>query len=344
MDVGQILKKNGIYQTVEPHEDNAISKKAAAIQALQKQSLGVDVTGNEVFINEHQANGMYKNMFNPDGTARSNPSSTSKEMKMMKNDVLKTHGKFVGAGQQTGIGFGWQGNRMASGGAQLASGVVDTVKVGGEGTLNALGLMTRQQMSQFKHGNMLAKGMAVAPAALSLYNNVSTILEGGDIGDALAMNMAAVGGAVGFHFGKSMFGAASSGVAAGIAALKKTPKGVARAGGAAVRTTNAATGVTSITGGKLRLGAQAFGGILGAGLGTLAASTIGYGITDLTSSESSIAKAARSYTQLSSNASIEQNNQTLTMRQKALQQLSQSALNDRGSLLGNEAAILKNLQ
>ena len=50
---------------------------------------------------------------------------------------------------------------------------------------------------------------------------------------------------------------------------------------------------------------------------------------------------AKGYSRLASNAGIEQNNRTLTMRQQALQQLSQSAINDRASLLGNEAAVLR---
>lgn len=345
-DIDNVLRRNGINHSAGAFENNPTSQRSAATAAMQKQSLGTDVLGKEQFVDERSSHHLYDRMYDDNGKARGyGGNQATTEMRMLKADVTKTHGKFtLSNGAQTGIGFGWQGNRMASGGAQLMSGAIDTVKVGGEGTLNALGLMTRQQQVQFKTGNIMAKSMAVAPAALSLYNNVSTILDGGDIGDAMAMNMTAVGGAMGFHYGKSMFGAASSGMAAVGAKLARTPKGAARTGGAAVASVNAKTGVTSITGGKLRLGAQAFGGILGGGLGTLAAATIGYGVQDLTSSESSIAKAARSYSQLSSSASIEQNNSTLTMRQKALQQLSQSSLNDRGSLLGNEAAILKNLQ
>lgn len=41
---------------------------------------------------------------------------------------------------------------------------------------------------------MLAKAMAVAPAAFSLYNMGSTILDAGDVGDALAMNVTAAAG------------------------------------------------------------------------------------------------------------------------------------------------------
>lgn len=63
--------------------------------------------------------------------------------------------------------------------------------------------------------------------------------------------------------------------------------------------------------------------------------------SDLTSNDSVLAKMAKGYSKLASNAGIEQNNRTLTMRQQALQQLSQSAINDRASLLGNEAAVLR---
>jgi hypothetical protein len=62
---------------------------------------------------------------------------------------------------------------------------------------------------------------------------------------------------------------------------------------------------------------------------------------DLSSNTSSIAKAAKKmYTKELSVASFD-NDKTLTMRQAALSKLSNSAINDRGLLLGNEAMILR---
>lgn len=316
-DINGILGASGIDSLPKANsfENNDVSKRAAYVEAMQKQSLGKDVLGKDVLIDERQANHIYNNA--------ANQKHSHSDLKMMQNDVAKTHGKLTGPGASTGIGFGWQGNRVASRGAQFASGFTDSARLVKEGGLNALGIMTRQQKLQFKQGNILMKGMAVAPAAFSLYNNVSTLLDGGDIGDALATNLTAVGGMVGFHAGKSLAGAIGPGGAA------KVAPGV--------------SGALKMTGGKMRIASQFAGGLIGGAVGTAAISALTYGAKDLTSSESSIAKAARSYSKLSELSSVEQNRGTLTMRQKALQQLSQSALNDRGSLLGNEASILKNL-
>ena len=326
MNIDSILQGYGFNESAGNFENNPTSQRAAVTSAFQKHSLGTDVLGKNITMDERQSHHMYNKIFDENGKTRSvapMASNYQSDLKMMQNDVAKTHGKLTGPGASTGIGFGWQGNRVASRGAHLASAVTDSARLTAEGGLNALGIMTRQQKLQFKQGNMLMKGMAVAPAAFSLYNNVSTILDGGDIGDALAMNLTAVGGMVGFHAGKSLAGAIGLGGAA------KVAPGV--------------TGALKMTGGKMRIASQFAGGLIGGAVGTAAISALTYGAQDLTSSESSIAKAARSYSKLSELASVEQNRGTLTMRQKALQQLSQSALNDRGSLLGNEAAILKNL-
>lgn len=335
MNVNDVLSRydmKGI--SVGAHEKNPISQRAATMEALQKYSLGTDVVGKEQFLNEHQSSHVYNKMFNQDGTERKGFANSGKvgtathmsglhqDLRMMRADVEKTHGKAITSpGASTGLGMGWQGNRVASRGALLANGVVDGARLVGEGGLNALGIMTKQQKTQFKTGGALQKAMAVAPAAFSLYNNVSTLLDGGDIGDALAMNLTAVGTSVGFHAGKSVSGAFFKGgsVKAGVA------------------------GASKITGGKMRIASQLVGGVMGGVVGTAVAAAVTYGAKDLTSSESSIAKAATGYSKLNELANITQTRDTLTMRQRALQQLSQSAMNDRGSLLGNEAAILKNL-
>lgn len=337
MNIEDVLNRYDIKGvSVGTFENNPTSQRAATVEALKKYSLGKDVLGAEQFLDERQSNHLYNQMFDENGKERTGTAKSGRvgtathmsgvhqDLRMMRADVEKTHGKAVtSAGASTGLGLGWQGNRVASRGALLANGLVDGARLAGEGGLNALGIMTRQQKLQFKQGNMMMKAMAVAPAAFSLYNNVSTLLDGGDIGDALAMNLTAVGGMVGFHAGKSIAGAIGPGGAA------KVAPGV--------------SGALKMTGGKMRIASQFAGGLIGGAVGTAAISALTYGAKDLTSSESSIAKAARSYSKLSELASVEQNRGTLTMRQKALQQLSQSALNDRGSLLGNEAAILKNL-
>lgn len=335
MNVDDVLSRYDIKGvSVGAHEKNPFSQKAATTEALQKYSLGKDVLGKDTFLNEHQSNHLYNKMFHEDGSERKGIANSGKigtatrmsdvhqDLRMMRADVEKTHGKAItNSGASTGLGMGWQGNRVASRGALLANGVVDGARLVGEGGINALGIMTKQQKLQFRSGGPLQKAMAVAPAAFSLYNNVSTLLDGGDIGDALAMNLTAVGTSVGFHAGKSVSGAFFKGgsVKAGVA------------------------GASKITGGKMRIASQLVGGVMGGVVGTAVAAAVTYGAKDLTSSESSIAKAATGYSKLNELANITQTRDTLTMRQKALQQLSQSAMNDRGSLLGNEAAILKNL-
>lgn len=86
-----------------------------------------------------------------------------------------------------------------------------------------------------------------------------------------------------------------------------------------------------------RFGAGLVGGaFVGAAVyGTFAAAK------DLSGNHSSIAKAAKKmYTKELTAASFD-NDKTLTMRQAALSKLSNSAINDRGLLLGNEAMILR---
>lgn len=356
MDINNILSSYGINQTVGDFQKNPISQRAAVLEALQKQSLGKDVLGKEQFVSEKQADHLYRRMFNNDGTKRMDipgskklgVSEVQRDMNMMKADVAKTYGSgrvahFDTPGAMGGQGLGWQGNRLASGGTMLSNGLSGTARLTAEGGLNALGLMTRQQKLMFSQGGMFAKAMAVAPAAFSLYNMGSTILDGGDIGDALAMNVTAAAGMAGFHAGKSLAGAMSSGMSfMGHKAFKTTAKEGGRWFGAGKVVQNI-DGSSKIVGGKLRIGAQFAGGLMGGAVATGVVAGITYGASDLTSSESSIAKAARGYSKLSELADVTQNRGTLTMRQRALQQLSQSALNDRGSLLGNEASILKNL-
>jgi hypothetical protein len=352
MDTTDTLKLYGINNSVNTHENNALSRKAAIMETLQKESLGKDVLGKEIFVNEKQADHLYRQMYNKDGSPKlhteHNRTQFSKDLEMMKADVSKTYGRGRVAhldtpGAMGGQGLGWQGNRLASGGTMLSNGLSGTARLTAEGGLNALGLMTRQQKLMFSQGGMFAKAMAVAPAAFSLYNMGSTIFDGGDIGDALAMNVTAAAGMAGFHAGKSLAGAMSSGMSfMGHKAFRTTAKEGGRWFGAGKVVQNI-DGSSKIVGGKLRIGAQFAGGLVGGAVATGVVAGITYGAQDLTSSESSIAKAARGYSKLSELADVTQNRGTLTMRQRALQQLSQSALNDRGSLLGNEASILKNL-
>lgn len=84
----------------------------------------------------------------------------------------------------------------------------------------------------------------------------------------------------------------------------------------------------------------ALGGV-GASVGVAAPLLIGEGIKDITKSDSYVKKVLkRSYKQ-ESLVEDRSSRMALTMRQAGLQKLASSHLNDRGMLLGNEAAILK---
>lgn len=84
----------------------------------------------------------------------------------------------------------------------------------------------------------------------------------------------------------------------------------------------------------------ALGG-LGAGVGLLAPLLIGEGIKDITKSDSYVKKVLKGSYKQESLVEDKSSRMALTMRQAGLQKLASSHLNDRGMLLGNEAAILK---
>lgn len=82
------------------------------------------------------------------------------------------------------------------------------------------------------------------------------------------------------------------------------------------------------------------GGVLGGGV--FAAGTIAtMAGSDLLKNESQIASFLKKTSTPELMASAAQNENTLTMRQRALQKMSNSAMNDRGQLLGSEAAVLR---
>ena len=167
---------------------------------------------------------------------------------------------------------------------------------------------------------MLGKAGALVGPGLGAATIFSTIADGGDMYETMTFNLAAASGMAGFTAGNRLGGSFFKGA--------QTVK-------------NEYTGLNQLKGGKMRFAGGAVGGAIGFAAG---AALVGGGMwaaSDLTSNDSVLAKMARGYSKLASNAGTEQNNRTLTMRQQALQQLSQSAINDRASLLGNEAAVLR---
>lgn len=299
---------------IPKHENNPTSRKAAYIEAMQQHKLGTNLKGEDVNLTEKQAKYLYnqslesskgisdsKKWYKPNGELRNAYDS-------FKADVSRGRGEYTSkVGGDLGQGFGFGGHFNASRWDMTRSAFVDSTKIMGEGLSNSLGFATAQQRRQFKTGGMMGKAMTGATVGFGAYNLISTGINGGDMYDALTDNVSAGAGMAGFHMGSklggAMFGAGSK---------------------------------------KSRFVTSLLGGAVGGLAASQAVSGVMSGAADLTSSDSKIAKSLKGFSQLSgANGSIEQNDKTLTMRQKALQQLSQSSMNDRGSILGSEASILR---
>ena len=346
----------GIDVKVGPH-GSGIAQKTAAVSAMQKQvTFGKDLSGKDVNLTERQAQAMYDDAFHRDGSQRNkgiaaiggsnakawNTQIGGRTIDYISRDAKAARGEFTMRAGANGYGFGWSGNRVASGGAMLGQGLTHGMGLMGEGMMNSLGIVSKQQKIMWKTGNPLQKAFAAAGPVLGAGFLVSTMLEGGDMYDALAFNIAGAGAMAGLHMGKSFAGAASSG-AARMWGGAGTTFGAAKAYAAGDIVNGKTMTKAGIAGGKARLAMQGIGGIAGGVAGFAAISGATWAIKDMSAADSVIAQGARKYTSLASSASTMQNNNTLTMRQRALQQLSQSSMNDRQSILSNEAAILKGL-
>ena len=381
--IAQILKARRYGVNLDPDKiddfaPNHVSQRIVANKAIKDQvSLGEDIYGKTQRPNERQAHALYDDAFhargenaglaksalaglamNVNGVAnlgseRLNTQIGGRTIDYLRRDVKAARGEWTVRGGANGYGFGWQGNRTASAFAHLGSGITHTGGLIGEGMANTVGIITKQQRQMWKTGNPLVKSFAVAGPLIGTYTLGSTMLEGGDMGEALAFNASAAALLPGFHFGKSLASAQSSYMAGLFSSLKTIEQRGSTAGltfGAAKHYkagdllpdgTVAAKDV--IKGGKARLAVGVAGGILGGALSYAAVAGTAYAAQDLFSADSKIAEGARKFTSLTSSANITQNQGTLTMRQRALQQISQSAMNDRQSILSNEAAILKGL-
>ena len=381
--ISNILKARrfGVNLNADEIDDfapNHISQRISVNKAIKDQvSLGTDIHGKVVRPNEQQAHALYNDAFhargenaglaksalaglamNVNGVAnlgseRLNTQIGGRTIDYLRRDVKAARGEWTVRGGANGYGFGWQGNKTASAFAHLRSGITHTGGLIGEGMANTVGIITKQQRQMWKTGNPLVKSFAVAGPLIGTYTLGSTMLEGGDMGEALAFNASAAALLPGFHFGKSLASAQSSYMAGLFSPLKTIEQRGSTAGltfGAAKHYkagdllpdgTVAAKDV--IKGGKARLAVGVAGGILGGALSYAAVAGTAYAAQDLFSADSKIAEGARKFTSLTSSANITQNQGTLTMRQRALQQISQSAMNDRQSILSNEAAILKGL-
>lgn len=381
--ISEILKSRRFGVNLDPDKiddfaPNHVAQRIVANKAIREQvSLGTDIYGEIKRPNEQQAHALYNDAFhargenaglaksalaglamNVNGVAnlgseRLNTQIGGRTIDYLRRDVKAARGEFTVRGGSNGYGFGWQGNRTASAFAHLGSGITHTGGLIGEGMANSIGMITKQQRQMWKTGNPLVKSFAVAGPLIGTYTLASTMLEGGDMGEALAFNASAAALLPGFHFGKSLASAQSSYIAGLYSPLKTIEQRGSTAGltfGAAkhykagdLLPDGTVAAKDMIKGGKARLAIGTAGGILGGAVAYAAVAGAAYTAQDLFSADSKIAEGARKFTSLTSSANITQNQDTLTMRQKALQQISQSAMNDRAQVLGSEASILKSI-
>ena len=316
----------GVYIDVDESKfHDPVSKRAVTLEALRNKKIGTDaITGADTFITEDQAKFLYGRYEDKQKSGKFggliNDIRTERDFRRIENDFARSQGKAAGAGATSGYSMGFGGYKRAGRGQLLKSAVPDTARAVGENFLNSLGVTTSQQRMQYKSSGVLGKAGALLGPGLGAATVFSTIADGGDMYETMTFNLAAAGGMAGFTAGNRLGGSFFKGA--------QTVK-------------NEYTGLNQLKGGKMRFAGGAVGGAIGFAAG---AALVGGGMwaaSDLTSNNSVLAKMAKGYSKLASNAGTEQNNRTLTMRQQALQQLSQSAINDRASLLGNEAAVLR---
>lgn len=330
-NINNYFSRIGLSVNIDDTQTDPAARRALALEELKKNVIGTDsVSGNKTFVTESQAKHLYDNHYNQKRSTSSTVNkmreeSAIKDVTRIRSDFERSQGNLgttankIG-GASLGYSIGFSGHRRASQSALAGSAMFDTARALSENSLNSLGIVTNQQRMQFKSSGMLGKAGALLGPGLGAATIFSTIADGGDMYETMTFNLAAAGGMAGFTAGNRLGGSFFKGA--------QTVK-------------NEYTGLNQLKGGKMRFAGGAVGGAIGFAAG---AALVGGGMwaaSDLTSNDSVLAKMAKGYSKLASNAGIEQNNRTLTMRQQALQQLSQSAINDRASLLGNEAAVLR---
>lgn len=228
----------------------------------------------------------------------------------IQRDALREKGKWTaGAGLTSGYGFGLAGTFKASRMDDAKSLLLDTPMVAGEASLNALGLLTKQQKLAAASGGMVSKLMTATIPLGSAAMIGSGMIDGEDPFTIAQNQLMAVGGFTGLVAG-------------------------ARAGG--ILAPSAKQGVVRGLG-------RVAGGVAGAAIGTGLVYGLTESIRDITNAESAIGKQAYQMSTRRYFGDTTQTQATLTARQKALRQVNSSVLNDRGFTLGNEASILKNV-
>lgn len=230
---------------------------------------------------------------------------------MMKMDVKSLKAdegiSSFGSNSRYGYGLGMKGSIAASRIEHLKN-IRQLPLQAWENSLNTIGIVTHAQKLQAQNGGFLSKAMNMSiPLGVAGFS-ISQMVSGEDPYDIMAQNASFAAGMSGWQVGKIAGGALTS--------------------------------QGSIAGRMIGMGLT---GAAGFAVGMLATQAVFDTAQDLTSNKSKIAKTAKSMYTRSSIAGTENTNTSLTLRQRTLQQLSSYSDNGRGTLLGNEAMIMKNL-
>lgn len=237
-----------------------------------------------------------------------NTGDHSRMRKMSNRDVRSEQGKFnFLASNKFGYGQGMKGSIAADRKVHAAN-FSKLPMIAGENLANSMGFLTPAQLAQSRSGGVLTKALYSSIPLGVAGVTMAQLMNNEDPYDIAATNLSFAAGMVGWNAGKMAGGVLS-------------PKG-------------------SVVG---RLGTMGSLGAIGFVAGMTAVQTVADTAKDLTSNNSQIAKKAKSIYTRSSMANIPDTQASLTLRQRTLQKLSSYGDNGRGTLLGNEAMIMKNL-
>lgn len=225
-------------------------------------------------------------------------------------DFIRESGKYTsGSGVQQGYGFGLTGSFKTGRLDDLKSLAFDTPMVAKESLMNSVGLMTKQQKLQMSSSGILGRVMGAAMPIGAMASIGMGMYDQEDPYEIMQQQLTTAstftGGILGMRAGGVLAPVNSNGFI----------KGASRLTG---------FGIGAVAGGAIVHGAFS-------------------GVKDMLSAESTIGEFAHEASKRESLANIDNTQGTLTMRQRSLQQISSSVLNDRGFTLGNEASILKNV-
>lgn len=181
-----------------------------------------------------------------------------------------------------------------------------------EAFMNSMGLLTRHQKKIATKGGMAGMLKWIIPGSMAI-EAIDTLMDGGGIkeyvGDYVIPGMTAVGG---WHIAKNLGFGVSSLMSRGRLGMIGKAAGVA---------------------------AGVAGGITGLAAGIV----VGEGLKQMTDSNSMANQISDNLKYAHFVGDAEETNNTMTHRRAVMQRLNMSGLNDRGTLLGNEASILQGI-